>query len=108
MHHKFKVTSAWTSFYAHPIDHLVSVLCITLLVPFFQLYYLQHKIEVPIFTIYITGALSTFISSHHVKYGQHNLHGTDHLEHHMLFNYNYGNFAFFDKIYGSYKKKLCL
>lgn len=108
MHHKFKVTSSWTSFYAHPIDHFVSVLCITLLLPFYQLYYLENKIYVPVFVIYAIGALITFISSHHVKYGENNLHGTDHLEHHMLFSYNYGNFGVFDKIYGTYKKKICL
>lgn len=106
MHHKFKITSAWTSFYAHPVDNFLSVVGITLLTPYVQIMYLNHRIQLQTLVFFMFSGIVTFISSHHVvETRQRSTDGTDHLQHHKFFNCNFGNFGVFDKLYNTYKKQ---
>ena len=106
MHHKFKITSAWTSFYAHPVDNFLSVVGITLLTPYVQIMYLNHRIQLQTLVFFMFSGIVTFISSHHaVETRQKRTEGTDHLQHHKFFNCNFGNFGVFDKLYNTYKKQ---
>lgn len=105
MHHKFSVTSAWTAFYAHPLDHLVTVICATLIAPLIHIAVLQHTVSVPTISLFMLAAVTTFIASHHTVKGSTNPttpEGTPHLEHHMRSTVNFGNFGFLDKIFGSF------
>ena len=105
MHHKFKITSAWTSFYAHPVDHLFAVTWSALFPPLVQITILKHTVSIPVVTLYMFGAITTFIASHHTIIGQDDpeiAEGTPHLQHHTRFNVNFGNFGYFDKLVGSF------
>ena len=65
--------------------------------------YLPNGITAPVVTLFMHGAITTFTGSHHSVIGEkgHAL-GSDHLDHHLKFNVNFGNFGFFDKMAGSY------
>ena len=102
-HHKYRVTNSWSSFVAHPVDHLVCVVCVQLFLPFVQLHLFNRVVSAPILAMFIFGAIVTFVSSHHTVEDKKDAHGTDHLEHHMFFKVNYSNFGYFDKLNGSYK-----
>jgi len=104
MHHKFLVTSAWTSFYAHPLDHLIAVLGAALITPLVWLH-CGVDITVPTLTAFMFGAIITFTGSHHSIVSPtegKGACGTDHLVHHQRFTVNYGNFGLFDYWAGSY------
>ena len=102
MHHKFKVTSGWTSFYAHPADMLVAIIWAGLAMPAMQMGWLKHEVAAPVVAVFVFGATVTFIASHHTAAGEAGAEGMEHLQHHLRFNVNYGNFAIFDKLFGSY------
>merc|ERR1711865_560431 len=105
MHHKFKVTNAWTSFYAHPVDHLIDVTWAALLAPLIQITVLKHAVSVPVIVLFMFGAITSFVASHHTVIGQDDpeiAEGTPHLQHHTRFNVNFGNFGYFDQISGSF------
>ena len=88
MHHKFKITSAISSFYAHPIDMLVAIIWTALGPPLFQILVLKQTISVPVISAFFFGAIATFVSSHHSVVGADGdtVHGTNHLQHHLKFN----------------------
>ncbi|GMH70610.1 hypothetical protein TrRE_jg10603 [Triparma retinervis] len=108
MHHKFLNTSAWTSFYANPVDHFLSVLTAALLLPMLMMKN-GIDISVPTLTAFMFGAVTTFVGSHHCvvkeEKGKKKAGGGDHLVHHQKFTVNYGNFGYFDFWYGSYVGK---
>ena len=96
LHHKHKITSSWTSFVAHPLDHLVAVLGAALISPFLMLR-LNVQATAPIVAMFLYGAIVTFINSHHTTVGTDGKpEGGDHLLHHTRFTVNYSNFGFFD------------
>lgn len=102
MHHKFKVTSAWTSFYAHPLDNLF-VMWAALGAPAAMMRHGWVRCSVPVVVLFMFAAVVTFICSHHtVRQGKGKggkagvVAGTGHLQHHLHFNVNYGNFTMFD------------
>ena len=103
MHHKFLNTSAWTSFYANPIDHFLSVLSAALFLPMLMLCN-GITITVPTLTGFMFGAITTFVGSHHCIVGpkKGKAYGGDHLTHHQKFTVNYGNFGYFDWFGGTY------
>ena len=107
-HHHFKVTSSWTSFYAHPLDQLISVVWSAMITPLIMCMLIQRGVCVVTLTTFFFGAIVTFIGSHHSVNGgsgkgdKVKALGSNHLEHHMKFNVNFGNFGYFDKIYGSF------
>lgn len=102
-HHLFKVTSAWTSFYAHPLDHLVCVIWGALTTPLLTCLYLPGGVSAPVVVLFMWGGIVTFIGSHHTVKGKGGQAvAGDHLEHHQKFNVNFGNFGHFDKWAGSY------
>ena len=96
-------TSAWTSFYAHPVDHQFAVLGAALATPV-AMTYVGFQLTVPIVTLFMLGAIITFTASHHTVIGpiENRSYGSDHLTHHQKFTVNYGNFAYFDKLAGTY------
>ncbi|GMI27068.1 hypothetical protein TeGR_g10059 [Tetraparma gracilis] len=97
-HHLFKVTSAWTSFYAHPLDHLVCVIWGALTTPLLTCLYLPGGVSAPVVVLFMWGGIVTFIGSHHTVKGKGGQAvAGDHLEHHQKFNVNFGNFGHFDK-----------
>ena len=103
MHHKFKTTSAWTSFYSHPLDQLFAILWTALGPPLLQVTLLSTPASAPVVTLWLFGAIITFTSTHHTVIGAGgHAEGTDHLEHHQKFNVNFGNFGFYDQRAGSY------
>lgn len=104
MHHKFKITSAISSFYAHPLDMLVAIIWTALGPPLFQILVLKQTISAPVISAFFFGAIATFVSSHHSVIGANgeSVHGTNHLQHHLKFNVNFGNFGKFDEMGGSY------
>lgn len=105
MHHKFKITSAWTSFYSHPLDHTIAVVWAALALPLLMMRVLEIPVAAPVITAFLQGAIVTFIGSHHTILGEKGDDepvGTDHLVHHKLFTVNYGNFGYFDALAGSY------
>jgi len=107
MHHKFKTTSAWTSFYSHPFDQLFAILWTALGPPLLQLRVLQIPVCAPIVTLWLFGAIITFTVSHHtVKGSGGHAEGSDHLEHHQKFNVNFGNFGYYDMAGGSYAGRM--
>ena len=85
-HHKFKITSVWTSFYAHPLNHTVAVVWAVLAAPLFQIRVLRHEVSAPVLSAFMFGAIATFIASLHAV-GRRGgaAEGTDHLEHHKRF-----------------------
>ena len=111
MHHKFKITSAWTSFYAHPLDNLF-VMWAALGAPTVMMRSGWVQCSVPVVVLFMFAAVVTFIGSHHtvtttplssarssasvVTGDKERVAGTSHLQHHLHFNVNYGNFALFD------------
>mmetsp|Transcript_20104 Transcript_20104/g.42085 ORF Transcript_20104/g.42085 Transcript_20104/m.42085 type:complete len:191 (+) Transcript_20104:1-573(+) len=103
MHHKFLNTSAWTSFYANPVDHFLSVLTAALLLPMLMMTN-GIDITVPTLTTFMFGAITTFVGSHHTIVGpkKGKSYGGDHLTHHQKFVVNYGNFGYFDFLAGTY------
>lgn len=111
MHHKFVTTSAWTSFYAHPCDHLLAVLGTALALPLAMMRWGGVDCSVPVLNAFMFGAIITFTGSHHcvmgaVKAGdlagRGKAVGSDHLTHHQRFVVNYGNFGLLDYLAGSY------
>jgi len=103
MHHKFKTTSAWTSFYSHPLDHSIAVVWAGLAMPLFMMCGMGMEVAVPVMALFIEGAIVTFIGSHHTIIDcDGDAVGTDHLVHHTRFSVNFGNFGYFDKMRGSY------
>lgn len=105
MHHKFKVTNAWTSFYSHPADHSVSVVGAGLALPLLMTAGLGIDVAVPIIAFFVGGAIVTFIASHHaIQSGDSSaVLGTDHLIHHQKFTVNYGNFGYIDRVCGTHR-----
>lgn len=97
MHHKFLNTSVWTSFYAHPCDHLFAVLCAAFALPLLMMW-VGIDVCVPVVTTFMLGGVTTFVMSHHTIYGF----TGDHLTHHQKFTVNYSNFGYFDHYTGSY------
>ena len=100
VHHKFKITSSFTSFYAHPIDNL-SIIWIVLFPVMLTTYY-GYIISVTTISVFMSLVTTTFISSHSTFNINNNILGTGHLLHHNKFNVNYGNFSIFDYIYVKY------
>jgi sterol desaturase/sphingolipid hydroxylase (fatty acid hydroxylase superfamily) len=64
MHHKFKVTSAWTTFYGHPLD-IGFIMLAAYACPYFMLRHFGWKLSAPSVALFMHGAVGTFISSHH-------------------------------------------
>jgi sterol desaturase/sphingolipid hydroxylase (fatty acid hydroxylase superfamily) len=103
-HHKHKVTSAWTSFVAHPLDHLIAVLGAALIAPLVQMRWLAIPVAPPVIGAFMLGAIITFVNSHHTTMGEDGgPEGGDHLLHHMLFVKNYSNFGYLDVWNKSYR-----
>ena len=101
-HHKFKITSALSSFYSHPLDHLF-ILSTFMALPFYMIAYGNYKVSVPLFVFYILTGLIVFVGSHHVvDLGNGKIQGTGHLVHHKQFKVNYGNFVLFDLFLGTH------
>jgi len=86
------------------MDQTVAILWAAMAPPFFQMKVLEMEICAPVIVLYLFGAITTFVASHHTILGDDGktAEGTDHLEHHLRFNVNFGNFAYFDKLNGSY------
>lgn len=104
MHHKFKVTNAWTSFYSHPVDHSVAVIGAGLALPLLMTAGMGIRVAVPVVALFNGGAIVTFIASHHATKNEScKAVGTDHLIHHQQFTVNYGNFGYIDRISGTYR-----
>ena len=97
-HHKYINTNVLTSFYAHPLDH-VSVMFSFLIGPLITINYLNIIISYKILYLYIILGSLTFINSHNMLKNNYLSH---HLIHHTKFNYNFGNYKFFDKLYNTY------
>jgi sterol desaturase/sphingolipid hydroxylase (fatty acid hydroxylase superfamily) len=89
VHHKFKITNVWTSFYFHPLDNLFIIVAATV-IPQIMLY-LNYKISATSVSLYLNLAGITFLSSHHAYTTQ-----ESHILHHEKINVNYGNFWFLD------------
>lgn len=123
MHHHFKITSQWATFYSHPLDHWF--ILITGMAPVWCAVKLGFKIPLPVYIAWTLGAQTTFIASHHntvedrEKFLPNKKKGrkvpteeTYHMIHHTKFNYNYGNFHLLDDWYNSllrpYEKLLAL
>ena len=91
-HHKFSVTSGWTSFYAHPLD-MAFLVGAVLLGPCVTSTLCDIPLACNVLAAYLLGATATFVAGHHVtRDGIDTIRGTDHLLHHQKFNVNYGNF----------------
>ena len=102
MHHKYRVTDAWSSFVSHPLDHAVSVLGTAFLLPVLMLR-LGMTFSAHAITVFLYGSIVTFIGSHHtIVDGKGDPVGTPHLEHHLLSRRNFGNFGVFDVFYGTW------
>lgn len=109
MHHKFTTTSAWTSFYAHPLDHQF-VMWAAFVLPAAMLGGpLGTQCSAATLALFMHGAATTFIGSHHcVDVATHDggmrPFGTEHLIHHLRFRVNYGNFIFLDWLSGTMRR----
>lgn len=100
IHHKYKITNVWCSFYAHPLDHMFVILA-SIIGPFIMLL-MGFRCSVTILTIFLYGAIITFIQSHHVSTSPNkSIIITRHHIHHKKNIFNYGNFHLFDIINGS-------
>lgn len=75
-----------------------------------MMHYGWVQCSVPVLVLFMHAAVVTFIGSHHTvssdgKQGGKGAgpEGTAHLQHHLHFNVNYGNFSLFDTIAGTAK-----
>ena len=115
-HHKFRVTSAWTSFYAHPFDHQF-VIWALLALPAVMMGGVGWSFSTPVVAAFFLGAMITFIGSHHTVEATSDIDmvarigeeassktndgsvaviDTGHLQHHLHFNVNFVNFDLLD------------
>lgn len=100
IHHKYKITSAWTTFYSHPVDNLFIVVYY-LIMPYIMLRN-GYVCSASVIGCFIFIGSVTFIGSHH-SIGEGN--GTEHLIHHQKPRTNYSNFGPIDKLLGTYEKR---
>lgn len=107
-HHHFKITSAWTSYYSHPLDHLFLHVC-GMGVPVWMLWH-GTQMSAPGLAIWLHVPTVVFTASHHSVVvdlpgrGDKRVPaaiGSKHLLHHQQFNVNYGNFTLFDQLSGT-------
>ena len=103
VHHKFKITNCWTTFYSNPLDNLF-VMVAAIILPVIMMRY-NYNFSAPSLSIYLHIAVTTFISSHHTTFTNKIIKNTPHLLHHKLFNINYGNLWFLDYVSGSSKNQ---
>lgn len=114
MHHHFKITNQYASYYSHPVDN--AFILFTAVAGPLAMARRGIKIALPVFLTFLQAAQVTFICSHHTRAEV----GTEtsakpkavetyHMLHHTKFNYNFGNFHEFDKMSGHimhpYEKK---
>jgi sterol desaturase/sphingolipid hydroxylase (fatty acid hydroxylase superfamily) len=127
IHHKFKVTCAWTTYYSHPLDNqcviwaaitlpilmtrngiMVSTPCLAGFLQICNIYFIgsHHTTVTPAPTnlTRVTPAQQPKATAEQGKQGQIAMGAVDttmHGLHHTRFNVNYGNFYIFDMMFGS-------
>lgn len=90
LHHQFTITSAWTSFYGHPLD-IAFVMAAAYAGPLATTAVTGTPLPAPVIAAYMWGAVCTFVRSHHTTTVT--IRAAGHHAHHAQFTVNYGNFT---------------
>lgn len=102
IHHKYKITNCWTTFYSHPLDNLF-VICAAIALPMIMMHN-GFRFSASTVALYLHMATVTFIASHHTKQCNSKIIDTPHLIHHKMFNANLGNFWILDYLFNSHNE----